>query len=358
MFGNIYKGKRILVTGHTGFKGSHLCAWLHRLGAEVCGIALEPDQSPDHFSLLKLPLRSEICDIRSYEKCFRIFQDFQPEIVFHLAAQPLVRESYRNPRITFETNVTGSMNILESCRDTESVRAVVMVTTDKCYSNTENARPFTEEDPLGGHDPYSASKAASEILAASYRLSFFAPEGRVALATARAGNVIGGGDWAQDRLIPDLIRGAVKGAVTPVRFPGAVRPWQHVLEALSGYLLLGQKLYEDGQKFASGWNFGPVEKEIYTVLDVIKLACRQWDKIRFVCEEEGKNIFHEAAHLTLDCTKAQALLQWHPVWNTEQAVCQTIGFYRDFYEQGVLRTFSVLDAYEKEAREKNLPWVE
>ena len=358
MFGNVYNGKRVLVTGHTGFKGSWLCAWLQQLGAEVCGAALLPDQTPDHFSLLDLNYRSELCDICCYEKFLKIMQDFQPEIVFHLAAQPLVRQSYADPRNTFAANVLGSVNVLESCRYTESVRAVVMVTTDKCYSNPETERPFREEDPLGGHDPYSASKGAAEIAAASYRLSFFAPEGRIALATARAGNVIGGGDWAKDRLLPDLVRSAASGETSHIRFPGAVRPWQHVLEALSGYLLLGQKLYVSGQEFASAWNFGPVEKECYTVEDVIHIARKYWEKISFVCESPEEVNLHEASHLVLDCSKAEKVLQWHPVWNTEHSVGQTVCWYHDYYEKGKVTTFSMLEEYVRDARKKGVVWVE
>lgn len=285
MFQDIFRNRRVLVTGHTGFKGSWLCAWLHRLGAEVAGFALAPDQTPDHFSLLKTPLRSEIGDIRNYEKLKTFFASFQPEIVFHLAAQPLVRVSYRQPRETFDTNVMGTVNLLDVCRFTPSVRAVVVVTTDKCYANPETGRPFTEEDPLGGYDPNSSSKGAAEIAAASYRSAFFSSDEAPAVATARAGNVIGGGDWALDRLIPDLIRAASLGKSAEIRFPNAVRPWQHVLEALSGYLSLGASLLSGGQSFASAWNFGPVEAETYTVGGIIKIAQTEWNKIRFCADE-------------------------------------------------------------------------
>lgn len=357
MFSSLYHGKRVLVTGHTGFKGSWLCAWLHRLGAVVAGFALPPDQEPNHFSLLKTPLRSEIGDIRDYEKLKTFFAGFQPEIVFHLAAQPLVRVSYRQPRETFDTNVMGTVNLLDACRFTPSVRAVVVVTTDKCYANPETGRPFTEDDPMGGYDPYSASKGAAEIAAASYRSAFFSTPVSPALATARAGNVIGGGDWALDRLIPDLVRAASQGKSAEIRFPNAVRPWQHVLEALSGYLTLGAALLSGGKTFASAWNFGPVEAESHTVGDIIKIAQSEWDKIVF-CTDEDPDLPHEAAHLLLDCHKAQKLLHWRPVWNTEQAVRRTIRWYRDFYEHGTIITSADLDAYCASARRAGLEWAQ
>ena len=357
MFQEIYRNRRVLVTGHTGFKGSWLCAWLNSLGAEVGGLALKPDQIPDHFSLLKTPLHSEICDIRNAEEVKRILKDFQPEIVFHLAAQPLVRASYREPRGTFETNVMGTVNLLDVCRVTPSVCAIVVVTTDKCYANPETGRPFTENDPLGGYDPYSASKAAAEIASASYRSAFFGSADSPAVATARAGNVIGGGDWAQDRLIPDLIRAAAAGKSAEIRSPNAVRPWQHVLEALSGYLTLGAVLLSGGQKFASAWNFGPVEAESYTVGDIVKIAQSEWGKIRFRADENPDQP-HEAAHLLLDCHKAQNLLRWHPVWNTDQAVRRTVRWYREFYENGNLITLPDLDSYCADARKAGLEWAQ
>ena len=358
MFGNIYQGKKVLVTGHTGFKGSWLCAWLQKLGAQVCGVALEPDQSPNHFSLIKNSCRCEICDIVCYEDLLAIMQDFQPEIVFHLAAQPLVRQSYKTPRQTFETNLMGSVNVMESCRHTKSVRAVVVVTTDKCYANAETNQPFREEDPMGGHDPYSASKGACEIAAASYRASFFAPEGRVALATARAGNVIGGGDWAEDRLIPDLVRAAAAGKSCPVRFPHAVRPWQHVLEALSGYLLLGEKLYVSGQDFASAWNFGPVERDGRSVSDIIDMASEEWGKIISVKDPAADHQPHEASFLRLDCSKAVQQLHWTPVWNTAEAVKRTIQWYRLFYEKQYIATLDDLQDFENTARQRGMEWAQ
>ena len=357
MFQGIYQGRRVLVTGHTGFKGSWLCAWLERLGAQIGGLALAPDQIPNHFSLLKTPLHSEICDIRNAEKVKRILTDFQPEIVFHLAAQPLVRASCREPRETFETNVMGTVNLLEACRFTPSVRAVAVVTTDKCYANPENGKPFTEDDPLGGYDPYSASKGAAEIAAASYRSAFFSSADSPAVATARAGNVIGGGDWAQDRLIPDLIRAAAAGKAAEIRSPNAIRPWQHVLEALSGYLSLGAALLTGGQTFASAWNFGPLEAEAFTVGDIIGIAKSEWDKISCRADDK-KGQVHEAARLLLDCRKAQKLLRWRSVWNTERAVRRTVRWYRGFYENGNLITLPDLESYCADARKAGLEWAQ
>ncbi|MBQ9336960.1 MAG: CDP-glucose 4,6-dehydratase [Lentisphaeria bacterium] len=356
MFRGIYQGKRVLVTGHTGFKGSWLCAWLHRLGAEIGGLALAPDTTPDLYSLLKTPVQSELCDIRDFEGVKRIVRSFRPEIVFHLAAQPLVRTSYREPRETFETNVMGTVDLLEACRQTPSVRAVVVVTTDKCYANPENGKPFTEDDPLGGFDPYSASKGAAEIAAASYRSAFFSSADSPAVATARAGNVIGGGDWAADRLIPDLVRAAAAGTPAEIRFPDAVRPWQHVLEALGGYLTLGAALLSGGHAFASAWNFGPAEAENFTVGQVIGMAQSEWDKI-IIKQDETPERPHEAGRLLLDCGKARDLLHWHPVWDTETAVRRTIRWYRDFYENGAAGTSDDLGSYCDDARKAGLEWA-
>ena len=254
MFNDIYRGKRVLVTGHSGFKGSWLTMWLGRLGAELCGVSLPPETEPNHFRLLNPPGRSEWCDIRDAEKLGSVLREFRPEIIFHLAAQPLVRLSYRKPVDTLAVNVGGTVNLLEAARNVPELRAVVVVTSDKCYRNSEKAEGYRENDPLGGYDPYSASKGCQELVAASYRDSFLRAAG-VGLATARAGNVIGGGDWAADRLVPDLVRAAAAGAVEPLRSPSAVRPWQHVLEPLGGYLLLGQRLLEGDAAAASAWNF-------------------------------------------------------------------------------------------------------
>jgi len=283
MFNNIYKNKKVLITGHTGFKGSWLALWLKELGAEVIGYALKPPTTPSHYELLtqqptdNLNIISIEGDIRNYIKLNEIFQSYKPEIVFHLAAQPLVRYSYINPVETFETNVMGTINVFEACRNCESVRAIVNITSDKCYENKEWVWGYRESDPMGGYDPYSASKGCAELVTSAYRNSFFTPSypltdspPRVLLASARAGNVIGGGDWADDRLIPDIMRATAKNESVIIRNPKATRPWQHVLEPLSGYLLLGQKLLEGRKEFAGGWNFGPDDESNITVENLIE----------------------------------------------------------------------------------------
>ncbi len=338
MFHQHYRKKKVLVTGDTGFKGSWLCRWLQMLGAEVCGFALAPESNtPNHFRLLVMQIRHETGDIRDFDRIRTVMQTFQPDMVFHLAAQPLVRKSYGIPRETFETNFMGTVNLLEACRQTYSVQAVVVISTDKCYANYEESRAFLEEDPMGGHDPYSASKGAAELAVSAYRNSFFSA-GDVRIATARAGNVIGGGDWAEDRLFPDLVRGAVNSRVVKIRFPYAYRPWQHVLEALSGYLLLGEKLCQPkGMDFAEAWNFGPIQSELVTVREAITMAQQEWTAIQTI-QDPCANPMHEAVHLALDCSKAEKQLGWHPLWNTKEAVCHTIRWYRNFYENGVLFT--------------------
>ena len=271
MFNNIYRNKKVFLTGHTGFKGSWLALWLSKLGAEVCGYALEANTEPAMFNILDIKnkiSKSVIGDILDTEKLEKTMLEFQPDIVFHLAAQPLVRLSYREPVLTYQTNVIGSLNVLEASRKCASVKAFVNVTTDKCYENREINRGYREDEPMGGYDMYSSSKGCVEIMSSSYRRSFL--KDGYAMATARAGNVIGGGDWAEDRLIPDCIRAINKGVDIEIRNPVAVRPWQHVLEPLSGYLLLGQKLLENGQEYADGFNFGPNEESVLTVAEVAK----------------------------------------------------------------------------------------
>ncbi len=262
LFADQYRNKTVLLTGHTGFKGSWLAYWLHQLGANVVGYSLPAPTEPSHWALLDLPVRSTIGTITDLAQTQCVFSETKPDIVFHLAAQALVRPSYRQPLETIETNILGTANVLECVRQTPSVRAVVIVTSDKCYENPEDGRPLTETDAMGGYDPYSMSKGAAELVTASYRNSFFNPEQygqshQTLVASVRAGNVIGGGDWAADRLIPDLIRGSVSGQPVSVRYPDAVRPWQHVLEPLAGYLLVGQHLLTGNVSAATGWNFGP-----------------------------------------------------------------------------------------------------
>ena len=355
MFGSIYNNRRCLITGHTGFKGAWLVFWLQQLGAEVCGAAL-PVEEPSHYTLLRNSCQSHFCDVRDLEGLQKIFHDFQPEIVFHLAAQPLVRLSYREPVETFGVNVMGSVNVLECCKCCESVRSVVVVTTDKCYENPETGVPFSESAPLGGHDPYSASKAAAEMVVSGYNRSFFVPDGRVFCASARAGNVIGGGDWAADRLVPDMVRGAAAGKITKLRNPRAVRPWQHVLEPLSGYLQLGAGLYQQKEALRGSWNFGPEENDTMTVGDVAEKMHNCWEKMCFEYEEE-RNAPHEAALLRLNCSKAAEILDWHGVWDSGTAISRTVGWYREFYENQKVMTAEDLNSYCRDAEKRGLAWT-
>jgi len=361
MFGACYANKRVLVTGHTGFKGSWLTFWLHRLGAEVCGLALPPEGEFAHFTLLGLPVRSEFADIRDRESVLRIMKDFRPEIVFHLAAQPLVRQSYCEPVETFAVNVMGTVHVLEACRQTPTVRAIVAVSSDKCYENREQLQGYRETDAMGGYDPYSASKGCMELAAASYRRSFFnnADYGKThhaLLASARAGNVIGGGDWAPDRLVPDIMKAAAAGKPAEIRNPRATRPWQHVLEPLGGYLQLGQKLLNGEVRFADGWNFGPADDGVITVGEAAADLAKHWDAIRLVCNPP-ENAPHEANLLRLDCAKARRELKWHGTWSPREAFARTAGWYRDFYRNGVLDTETDWKDYVASAEKENLDWT-
>jgi CDP-glucose 4,6-dehydratase len=322
-----WQGKRVLLTGHTGFKGVWLAIWLHRLGAKVTGISLAPETMPNLFTLAKVDTlcNSHICDIRDEATFKRIIQTAQPEIVLHLAAQPLVRASYRQPVETFVTNVMGTAYLLNALRGLESVGVAIMVTTDKVYRNNEWHWPYREEDALGGHDPYSASKAASEIVIASFRDSFLADQG-VAVASARAGNVIGGGDWSEDRLIPDAVRAWQADQTLEIRRPQSIRPWQHVLEPLSGYLSLAEKLWTQPE-LAGAYNFGPHTHEAATVRDVIELARTAYDtgKINYGDGTDGP---HEAGWLALEITKAKMALGISPQWDLVATVKRTMGWYR------------------------------
>ena len=322
-----WSGKRVLLTGHTGFKGGWLALWLRRLGAEVTGIALPPSTSPSLFDLANVAnqIKSHFCDIRDENALKKVVAAARPEIVFHLAAQPLVRASYREPIATFASNVMGTAHLLDALRGLDSVRVAVMVTTDKVYHNKEWHYPYREDDALGGHDPYSASKAASEIIIASYRDAFLKEQG-VALASARAGNVIGGGDWSEDRLIPDAVRAWEAGRSLEIRRPSAIRPWQHVLEPLSGYLTLAQKLY-DNPALAGAYNFGPQTNEAATVREVIELA-----RVAYGCGDavygDGTEGPHEAGWLALEIAKARELLTVSPKWALTETVNRTMAWYR------------------------------
>ena len=360
MFHDIYRGRKVLVTGHTGFKGSWLCAWLKKLGAEVCGISLPLDTDPVHSELLHLDIRSEMCDIRDLSGLIKIFADFQPEIVFHLAAQPLVRLSYEQPTETFATNVTGTANVLEACRKTSSVKAIVAISSDKCYENREQLWGYRESDPMGGYDPYSASKGCTELVISSYRRSFFnnlefGKKHHTLLASARAGNVIGGGDWAKDRLVPDLMKAAAKGGISEIRSPKSTRPWQHVLEPLSGYLLLGQQLLEGKSEYAEGWNFGPNDDGIITVEETAAALARYWDAVKFRLNPPVDQP-HEANLLRLDCTKARYHLLWHGVLSPEECFQMTAEWYREFYNCGRILTMDQIEKYMQLAASRKLSW--
>ncbi len=321
-----WQGKKVFLTGHTGFKGSWLSIWLTSRGARVTGYALEPPTEPSLFRLsgLEKKMTSEIGDIRDHERLRSALEKAAPEIVIHMAAQPLVRESYKTPRETYETNVMGTVNLFEAVRSTPSVRAVVNVTTDKCYENREWPWGYREIDPMGGYDPYSNSKGCSELVTAAYRSSFFNPadygkKHSVAVASARAGNVIGGGDWAADRLVPDFFRAVTSGKVVRIRSPRAIRPWQHVLEPLSGYLALAQRLFEEGPKFAEGWNFGPEDVDAKPVEWMIRWLCSRWGEGASLEIDRGEHV-HEASYLKLDISKARSQLDWAPRWNLERAL--------------------------------------
>jgi CDP-glucose 4,6-dehydratase len=356
-FGDVYRGKRVLVTGHTGFKGSWLSLWLNQLGAKVVGISLAPETKPNHWNLLgiKSNFQHHELDIRQAEQVSRVLKATQPEVVFHLAAQPFVRRSYRDPLETWSTNVMGTANVLEACRQNRSVRAILAVTTDKCYENEEWAWGYRETDRLGGRDPYSASKAGSELVASSYRRAFFNTDGAALLATARAGNVIGGGDWSEDRLIPDLVRALAAQQSLEIRSPNATRPWQHVLESLSGYLLLGQKLIEGNKNFEGAWNFGPERNGNRTVGDVLSELHTHWPEMQW--HQTMAPQPHEANLLYLDSAKAHNQLGWQPVWNLDTTLEKTADWYRAFQRSRTTISTQQLAQYVEAAQNAQVGWV-
>ena len=341
IFNGFYRGKRVLVTGHTGFKGSWLSIWLHELGAEVIGVALEPFSERDNYVLsgINSKINADIrADIRDGKHMKEIFAEYQPEVVFHLAAQPLVRLSYDIPVETYETNVMGTINVMEAMRCTESVKVGVMITTDKCYENKEQIWGYRENEPMGGYDPYSSSKGAAEIAISSWRRSFFNPKdyekhGK-SIASVRAGNVIGGGDWALDRIIPDCIKALEAGKDIDIRSPKSVRPWQHVLEPLSGYMLLAQKMWNEPTKYCEGWNFGPRSESITPVWDVATMVIENYGSGK-LNDLSDPNALHEAKLLMLDISKAKFQLGWEPRMNISQCIALVVDWYKRYKNEDV-----------------------
>ena len=362
-FGGIYQGVTVFLTGHTGFKGSWLAYWLKQLGANVVGYSIDIPTNPNHFELLQLSdeMKSLKGDINDYEQIQEIICQEQPTIVFHLAAQALVKASYKAPLETLKTNILGTANVFEACRKEGNVRAIVNVTSDKCYENFEDDRPFKENDKMGGYDPYSCSKGAAELITNTYRNSYFnikeyGKEHQILLASARAGNVIGGGDWATDRLIPDIVRATNKGNVVSIRNPSATRPWQHVLEPLSGYLLLGQKLLEGKVEFAEGWNFGLLSEEALSVGTVVNSSKKHWENVNYKITQNSNQV-HEAKLLRLDCEKANTKLNWFPVWSSEKTIAQTITWYKKFYTRKEIQTSQDLASFSNKAVELGYNWA-
>jgi CDP-glucose 4,6-dehydratase len=352
---SFWKGKRVLLTGHTGFKGSWLSLWLERLGANLVGYALSPPTEPNHFEAANVAagMTSIIGDVRDFSHLTRIVNEHRPEIVLHLAAQSVVRTSYDAPRETYEVNVMGTVNVLEAVRLAAGVRSVVNVTTDKCYENREWVWGYREDEPMGGHDPYSNSKGCSELVTSAFRSSFFATEryGQhgVAIGSARAGNVVGGGDWTKDQLVPDVIRAFSKGEQVRLRSPGAIRPWQFVLEPLSGYLLLAERLFSQGPKFAEGWNFGPPDEDAKTVQWIVEKLAGDWGE-RAGWQVDRASHPHEAHFLKLDSSKARARLDWAPRLRLGEALEWIVEWYRDYAAAGDIRARTVAQIERYEAR--------
>jgi CDP-glucose 4,6-dehydratase len=361
LFSGVYKNKTVLVSGHTGFKGSWLCFWLQKMGAKVIGYSLEAPTSPNHIDHLNLDIVSIIGNIKDSDKLNAIFQKFKPDIVFHLAAQSLVRESYENPVETYETNVIGTLKIFEACRKSK-VKAIVNITSDKAYDNKEWVWGYRENDPVGGYDLYSSSKGCAELLTSSYRNSYFniseyKETHCTLLSSCRAGNVIGGGDWAKDRLMTDVMLAVSQGEVVNIRSPYSTRPWQHVLEPLSGYLQVGQKLLEGRVEFADSWNFGPLDEGNITVKEAVENVKKYWSKIEYRIKP-NVNQPHEANFLKLDCSKSHFKLNWSSVWSSSTTFEKTVNWYKNFYERdGEVQTLQDLNDYILDAKIKNTEWT-
>ena len=360
LFRGIYKDKTVLVTGHTGFKGSWLAYWLKQMGANVIGYSLQSPTEPNHIALLSLDINSIVGDIRDLDALNQTFATYKPDIVFHLAAQALVRLSYENTIETYEINVIGTLKVFEACK-AHNVKAIVNITSDKAYENREWIWGYRENDPMGGYDPYSSSKGCADILANSYRSSYFNPSEykkshNTLLASCRAGNVIGGGDWAKDRLMTDIMLSVSQGVKVSIRNPNATRPWQHVLEPLSGYLAIGQKLLEEKAEFGDAWNFGPSDEGSITVEEVVNNVKKHWDKIDYEITRDP-NQPHEANLLKLDCSKAHIILKWKDVWDSETTFEKTVLWYKSYYENDkVFLTMQDLESYVADAKTKNIEW--
>jgi CDP-glucose 4,6-dehydratase len=355
LFADVYRGRRVLITGHTGFKGSWLALWLRALGAEIVGVSLDPTAGENHWDLIALDIDDRRHDVRNADTMRSVMRATRPECVFHLAAQPLVRRSYREPVETWSTNVIGTACVLDACRATDSVRGIVAVTSDKVYAIRDDAAAYVESDRLGGVDPYSASKAACELLIDNYRAAYFSDSGSALLASARAGNVIGGGDWSADRLIPDVVRAVAAKQRLAVRSPEATRPWQHVLDCLAGYLMLGCELLSGHREYAGAWNFGPGVTDNRTVAEVLALIQACWPA--FDWSVPGGAQPHEAKLLFVDATKARCALGWRPVWNLEEAVRSTVSWYKSYLEAGEISSPAQLTAYVDAARSLRATWV-
>ena len=355
LFGGVYKNRRILVTGHTGFKGSWLCKWLNYLDAEVFGYSLKPSTEPNHFDLSNPKVNSHINNIQDLNSIRNFITKNEPEIIFHLAAQPLVIESYEEPLETFTTNIIGTANLLEAARYTDSVKAIIIITTDKCYKNKECIYGYKESDELGGYDPYSASKACTELVTESYRHSFLKKDKTgLLIASARAGNVLGGGDWTSNRIFKDIAIAASEKEKLILRNPESIRPWQHVLEPLSGYLLLGQLLYQNQNEFSGPWNFGPLSDSNITVRELVNVVKKRWEDIE-VEFEKPKN--YESKYLMLDSSKAYNKLKWKPVWGIDLTINNTIDWYKSYYEKKIVKTDDQIKKFVHDAQKNKIGWA-
>lgn len=363
LFNGFYKNKKVLITGHTGFKGSWLCFWLKLMGADVIGYSLKPPTNPSLFEALKLKnkIKHNEADIRDLKELKNIISEYKPELIFHLAAVSLVRFSYDNPLVTYETNVMGTLNLFEAARGSKSVKVIINITSDKCYENKEWIYSYRENDPMGGYDPYSSSKGCSELITNAYRNSFFNnSDNKISLSSVRAGNIIGGGDWAEDRLIPDCIKSLVKNKEIIIRNPEAVRPWQIVFEPICGYLLLASYMGQNKNNFKSGWNFGPKNDRIITVKEVAESVIKNWGNGKIKVKRDINR--HEANLLRLDIGKSEYYLGWRPVYNVETALEKTVSWYKIYYNKNKsisIENYSIdlINEYINNAKTLGLKWA-